>query len=372
MRTFVVALLIVTAPALASAHTQSAPWCLPPVFDGGERLHGLPGPSVYWLELLLRQHELCWRRVPGEVRILLAGSSSVFGFPFPADRTFAHRINQQFDASAFPAHVFNLAFVNPYQLRDAIIINEARRFAPDIILYPVTLAEFRHAAPVLWPPVIRFFDVNRQAVANLAGDAPPGLDEPLRRYQRVLTRPNARSAALEYVRESGSFIRSGARLHARSLATAIGGSLPPLANTSPPRSGRYNCAETRAVMTRQFSNWEDWTILPYLDELRQRDGVEVVLVSWPIAHEPIDDCYNVRNTDAAVGEFSAWMREQTAARNLPYVDLHTLLAPEYFLDSLHVSAEGHTRVAEALADALEPIVIDRLRRCEQTGTGCGQ
>src|SRR5689334_2010898 len=120
----------------AAQARESWPWCLPPVFERGERLHGLPGPSVFWLELLLRQHEVCRREVPGEVRIFLTGSSSVFGFPFPSKQTFAHRLNDSFAATGVPAHVFNLAFVNPYQVRDAVIISEARRFKPDILLYP--------------------------------------------------------------------------------------------------------------------------------------------------------------------------------------------------------------------------------------------
>jgi len=352
---------LICRPAGAATQAREGwPWCLPPVFDGGERLHVLPGPSVFWLELLLRQHEVCRRDVPGEVRIFLTGSSSVFGFPFPAEQTFAHRLNESFVATGVPAHVFNLAFVNPYQVRDAVIINEARRFAPDIMLYPITRAAFVHAAPVFYPALARFFDANRAAIDRLAADPPAGLDEPIQAYAAMFQRQKRRDFPLEYLRESGRLLRTSARLHARSVAAAMGGTLPPLARTTRRPAGEYDCAKTRDDTAKHFADWQNWNILSYLEELRRRDGVEVVLVYWPLSHEPVEDCYNIRETAAGVEEFAAWMREQATARNFPYVDLHTVLARELFLDSLHVSAEGHVRIAELLAQALQPIVRKRL------------
>jgi hypothetical protein len=177
---------------------------------------------------------------------------------------------------------------------------------------------------------------------------------------------------MEYLRESGRLLRTGARLHARSVAAAIGGELPPLASTTRPRQATYDCAKTRKRTEKNYTAWQDWNILSYLDELRRRDGIEVVLAYWPMAHEPVEDCYNVRETAAGVEEFAAWMQTQAAARNLSYVDLHATLAPELFLDSVHVSAEGHVRIAELVAQALEPVIGQRLQHCRDTGTGCGR
>src|SRR2546426_105394 len=70
--------------------------CLPPVFDGGRRLHQMPAPRVYWLQLLLRQHELCWRPParPDELRVVLGGNSAMFGFPLPVEETFGYLLNE--------------------------------------------------------------------------------------------------------------------------------------------------------------------------------------------------------------------------------------------------------------------------------------
>ena len=39
---------------------RAADLCLPSLAEEGRRLHEMPSPSVYWLDLLLRQHEACW------------------------------------------------------------------------------------------------------------------------------------------------------------------------------------------------------------------------------------------------------------------------------------------------------------------------
>ena len=359
------------ATALAAARTSERPWpCLPPIYDHGERLQPLPAPSVFWLEPLLRQHEICRRWNPGEVRILLAGSSGVLGYPLPADQTFAHLLNEHFDAAGVPAHVFNLAFVNPYQVRDAVIIEAARRFAPDIILYPMTLAEFDHICPSFFPPVIKFFDVNRSTVTRLAEESPPGLEEPVRKYATLLSHPSPRRSRFDYLYEAGGLLHSGLRIHARALATAFGSTPVPLVQATAARQAAYDCAKTQTVNTKRYTNWQEWNVLAFLEALRRTDGVDVVVVHWPIAHEPVGDCYSVRYTNDSVADFTHWLHDDAAQRGLSYLDLHGLLPSELFLDSLHVSAEGHRRIAEAIEKVLDPIVANRLARCRLNGIGC--
>src|SRR6185503_4423070 len=84
--------------AAAAAPAGATPrLCLPPAFDGGQRLFSLPSPYVFWLAPLLRQHELCWRRPasPDERRIVLIGNSAVYGYPLEAERTMSAVLNQR-------------------------------------------------------------------------------------------------------------------------------------------------------------------------------------------------------------------------------------------------------------------------------------
>ncbi len=367
-------LAILLAASATPAVAAPAPmWpCLPPIFDHGERLHPLPGPSVFWLDLLLRQHEICRHWVPGEVRIALVGSSGVYGFPLATEHTFAHLLNDHFAAAGIPAHVFNLAFVNPYQVRDAVILDAARSFAPDIIVYPMTLAEFCHIAPMAFTTVSKFFGLNRTAVLQLADHPPSGLDEPIRRYATVLNRPGWRPSTWDYLQEVGGLVRSALRIHARAVTERLGSVPPSLVTDSPQRQTSYDCAKTHAIIADRYRDWQTWNILSYLEELRRNDGIDVVVIAWPVAHEPVGDCYSVRYTEESVRQFTGWVQEESARRGLSFVDLHALLPPELFLDSLHVSAEGHARVAAALESVLDPLIADHVERCRRGGSGCSR
>jgi hypothetical protein len=136
------------------------------------------------------------------------------------------------------------------------------------------------------------------------------------------------------------------------------------------RQTSYDCAKTHALTEQRYRNWQTWNILSYLEELRRNDGTDVVVVAWPVAHEPVGDCYSVRYTEESVRQFTGWVQEESARRGLSFVDLHALLPPELFLDSLHVSPDGHARVAAALESVLEPLIAKQLERCRLGGSGC--
>jgi len=87
-----------------------------------------------------------------------------------------------------------------------------------------------------------------------------------------------------------------------------------------------------------------------------------VVVHWPLNHQPSGACYDMRISDARLAQFLEWLKADTAERGLAYVDLHDLLRPDEFLDSLHLTAEGNRRVAAALAPAVENVLRRRMSR----------
>jgi hypothetical protein len=336
--------------------------CLPPVFDGGQRIHPQT-PSVFWLELLLRQHELCWRTParPDELRVVLAGNSAIYGFPLPVEKSIAFLLNRDFAARGVPAHVYNLAYVTTYQLKDAVILHEALDYEPDVIVYPLTLSEFHHVAPILWAGLSELFVSNRDTVASFRADPPAGLGEPFRAY-RAEYEPRLPRRLFMHLRETGTFLRLAVRRNAEWLSERLGSPVPgPPTPKMTGRQSRYNCGATKRKFSTHFSDWWTWNILAYLEQIRRSRGVEVVVVNWPVAHEPVADCYNVRYPANAMARFNAWLRDEAAARGLHYVDLHDLLPSDAFLDSLHVGADGHRQVAEQLERALAPLLEEMAR-----------
>ena len=349
-------LIILFAPIPAAAGDR--PWaCLPPVFDRGQRLHPLPTPAVFWLELLLRQHELCWRRpvTPDELRVAVFGSSAVYGYPLPSEEVFTSLINERFAAADIPAHLFNLAFVSPYQVRDALLIAQALAYQPDVIVYPVTLAEFSHRAPIFWATLIRFFNMNYAAMHKLTEVPPAGLEQPFALYAKNLARTASSRHSTDQLQDTGLYLREAMRTTAESIATTVNSPQRRVASGDTRRT-TYDCAETRKVMARDYRNWKDWSILPYLADLERSRGIRVLVVHWPVAHDPIDDCYSARFTNVAVADFSEWLRAETTRWELAYLDLAALLSTDSFIDTIHMTSVGHQQVADRVARVLTPML----------------
>jgi hypothetical protein len=354
---------LVAALAGARPTLAARPWpCLPPVFDQGQRLHPLPNPDVYWLELTLRQHELCWRepKTPGELRVALYGSSAPYGFPLPAEQGLSGLLNAHFDAIGMPAHVYNLAMVITYQVRDAVIMEESLAYEPDVIIYPITLADFRHLAPLPDPVATNFFRMNATALQRTIDAAPAGLEEPFAVYQRWLDERTGERKSTDQLREVGRYVRQAVRVLAEAIAARLDAPIPPPEIPTGRRQIYYDCAKTQAA-SDFFQGFQQWNVLAYLAELQRQRGIRVLVVQWPIAREPVGACYSARFTADQVLEFSDWVRAEVVRHNLAYVDLHQFLAAGFFSDSLHVTADGQQRIATTVAQVLDPILETVLR-----------
>jgi hypothetical protein len=345
---------------LGSARPTTARLCLPPLFENGQRLQPLGDINLMWLDPLLRQHEICWRDHPGEVRIALFGNSAVFGLPLPADQSFSAVINAEFAASSVHAHMFNLGWVYTYELRDVVILHEALPYRPDVIVDAITLANLIHVAPIWFAPITRFFEVNINALVGLQAAPPPGLVEPLQRYRAMVADRSLWLIASDRLRQLGALAYAAAHEHAEVLARLLGAKPIPDAFRPQLRVAGYDCQKTLADNQTDFRDFKQWNPLEDLADIRRRTGAEVLVVNWPDAAEPNGECYNRRYGKALLTEYNRWLKDETDRLHLAYLDLHDLLPPVNFIDSLHVTAAGHRRIAERVGQALEPIIRARL------------
>jgi hypothetical protein len=355
------ALLLALVTALPGAAAAGADWCLPPVFEHGQRLHDMPAPTVHWLALALRQHQLCHAAAhdPDAPRAVLVGNSAVLGFPLPAEETLAGRLNQRLRDRGAPGQVFNLGWVNSYMLRDAVVLQAALHYRPHLIVYALTLADFLHAAPVLFPSVTSFFQSNADIVRTLADVPPPGLAEPLHRYADWLDARGRFNEVRARLHDCGSFVRAALRANAEAWARWADPTLsPPLFGTRG-RQTQYDCDRTMAEDRENYDDWQSWNVLAYLETIHITYDIPILVLNWPEAHEPVGACYNVRYSAAAVDEFNRWLRAECERRGFGYLDLHDLLPANQFFDSLHPTAEGHRRIAERIGPVVESVLRER-------------
>jgi len=338
--------------------------CLPALFEDGQRLHDLHGASLFDLDLIFRQHELCHRpkQRSAERKIALLGNSAVFGLDVPADRSFAGLLNRRWDASKEPAHIYNLGFVTSYQFKDALITRRTIDYAPDLIVFGITLSDFIHLAPVPWPDTLpRFFAANDAQIDRLSEEGAAGLEDVVAAY---LGRDQYRSGLQRHwigFRESGAYVRLAVRHTAPALvnrwllspedggveaASASGKILT--------RGKNYRCEKVVDAFARTYgTDWSSWNILAYLEQIEREHGIDVVIVDLPSQHDPNGACFNARQPASADIAYRHWLRKQTALRKLELWDLHDLLTKSQFEDSIHPTESGHRKIAEALGSRLE-------------------
>jgi hypothetical protein len=346
--------------------------CLPPLFDGGRRLHDLRGATLFDIDVMLSQHELCHRARDGvaETRVLLFGNSAIFGARLTEDQTVAHLLNDSLARDGADAHVYNLGYATTYQLKEAMLMRASLRFDPDVIVYGVTLADFMHVTPILWPPgIAELLLRNPDWLETMAREGAPGIDDLVESY----VRPGGDSVPmasrwLRRWRALGSYARVAARRHAQRAATSpwLGGGVDPDSadDLSPPIMQRedYTCGEVLESFARNFRGWRTWNTLEYLESLAERVDARVVVVAWPIRHDPKGACYNWRYPKRAVAEFDAWLRDEAERRGFSFVDLHDALGRSAFVDSLHPTPSGNEEVVSRLRTVLRSELDDHRRR----------
>jgi hypothetical protein len=358
------ALLALAAVATRSGAVSSFGLCLPPAIDGGERLQEVGSMRLAHLALALRQHRVC--RSPGAgdgPRVFLLGNSAVLGHPLPWQWSFAARLSERLPPSQ--ARIFNLGALFTYQLKDAVVLDAALRYRPDIVVWGVTLDDFNHGAPVPWPEgMVEFFRANSARVRALAATPLAGLAEPLARYVEGYREFPPGSPAWLLLRGTGTYVQLAVRHTAHEFLTRgllDPADLPPLAIDPAQipflkREDRYRCDEVEAHFRRHYTDWSSWNALAWLEQVSRERGIPILVVNLPVIRQPIGRCYNSHYPAKRFREYLDWVAAETRARGLAYLDLHDLLPASEFLDALHPSADGHQRVADALAPAIAALV----------------
>ncbi len=120
------------------------------LFPGRERLPFGENPSqaynlsLYSLDAMFASHQVSQAKAPNEFRVLVVGDSSVWGILLKPDQTLAAQINaaglKTLDGRQVRA--YNLGYPTLSLTKDLLVLDWARRYQPDMIIWPVTLEAF--------------------------------------------------------------------------------------------------------------------------------------------------------------------------------------------------------------------------------------
>lgn len=132
----------------------------PPVGKFSAYNHILPGrlrfpyaqePSFYFVgynapiyedfDAMFGAHVISSRKPENEFRLILLGDSSTWGISVQAEKTLAEQINrfQLKTCDGRNVRAYNLGYPMPFLMRDALILDKAMEYKPDMVLWLVTL-----------------------------------------------------------------------------------------------------------------------------------------------------------------------------------------------------------------------------------------
>jgi hypothetical protein len=125
-----------------------------PYGDNPERAYNL---SLYNLEAMFASHELASSPKPAnEYRVILIGDSSTWGFLLPAEHTLSAYLNAAGDRLPDGRRVraYNLGYPVMSLTKDLLMLSYAKRYKPDLIVWPLTLESFP-SNKQLFPPLLQ-------------------------------------------------------------------------------------------------------------------------------------------------------------------------------------------------------------------------
>ncbi len=132
------------------------------IFPGRWRLPWSEAPAKAYslslnnLEAMFASHEVSAPPAPDEFRVFILGDSSVWGFLLPKEDTLAARINAANWTTPDGRRVraYNLGYPTISLTKDLLLLDEALRFAPDLVVWFVTLDSFP-ADKQLFTPLVQ-------------------------------------------------------------------------------------------------------------------------------------------------------------------------------------------------------------------------
>ena len=100
--------------------------------------------SLFDLDAMFASHVLAGtEKTPDEYRVLLIGDSSVWGTLLAPEQTLAGQLNASpITACGKQVHAYNLGYPTISLMKDLMILDQAKQYQPDMVIWLTTLEAF--------------------------------------------------------------------------------------------------------------------------------------------------------------------------------------------------------------------------------------
>ena len=239
----------------------------------GLRLHPLPNPDVYWFELMLRQHELCWLTREAARRSRASCCSETgprTGYPLPAEQDVAGPARTRTSAPRAARRPTSSTW------RRRRPIQGPRRGTPgcawrcrsccNVIVYPVTLAESPPPRADAGSGRRAFLLHERRGAAARRGRSAGRAGRAARHLPTWLTKWRNQRHWNDQLRDLGLYARRAARAWAEAVSVDLQLADAGLPTPTPKRAATANDCATAEKGYQADRDWKKWNILAYLED----------------------------------------------------------------------------------------------------------
>lgn len=318
------------------------------IFPGRERFPFGETPESYNLSLfdldaMFASHVLAGtQKTADEYRVLLIGDSSVWGTLLRPEQTLAGQINhRRIAACGQTVRAYNLGYPTISLMKDLMILDRARQYRPDMVIWLTTLEAFPKDKQLTSPIVAN----NPRRIAELIASYRLSLDPD----DPALIQPSPGDQTFLHQRRAVADLVRLQLYGALWAATGIDQVYP----------ADYQRAQTDLEASEDFHG------LASLQGTLAFDVLEAGMSAVPntlLVNEPMLTSdglnshirYNFFYPRWAYDEYRRQMAERAAARGRAYLDLWDLVpASEFTNSAIHLTPAGEALLADRIAEAIQ-------------------
>jgi hypothetical protein len=299
--------------------------------------------SLFNVDAMFASHVLAGsEKTTEEYRVLLIGDSSVWGTLLTPEQTLAGQLNRStVTACGKTVRAYNLGYPTISLTKDLMILDQAKRYQPDMVIWLTTLEAFPRDKQLTSPIVANNTDRVQALITN---------------YQLSLS-PN--DPALVQLSTWEQTLVSQRRAVADLLRLQIYGALWASTGIDQVYPEDYERAQTDLEASDDFhglKSLEGELAFEVLDA-----GMSIV-PNMILVNEPMlisdglnsDIRYNFFYPRWAYDEYRQQLAEHAAARNWRYLDLWDLVPDHEFTNSaIHLTPAGEALLANTIAETIQ-------------------
>jgi len=299
--------------------------------------------SLYNIDAMFASHILSGEgKMPDELRVLLIGDSSVWGTLLTPDETLAGQLNaNSFTACEKAIHAYNLGYPTISLTKDLMILDQAVKYQPDM---------------VIWLTTLEAFPIEKQFESPIVANNAERVRELISRYNLSADRNDP--ALVDETKWNKTFMSQRRNL-ADLLRLQVYGVLWASTGIDQVYPENYERAQIDLEASEDFHGLNSLESSLAFDVLKAGMSVDatVLLINEPMlisdgANSELR--FNFFYPRWAYEEYRRVLAQIANGNGWKYLDLWDIVPMTEFTNSaIHLTTSGESRLASAIAEAIQ-------------------